>query len=222
MCCGYQCCTGCCSCFSCCCPSGGRQRRQKYLDDPEPAYPPTTQYQSPPMQQYYPPRMPPPPTRNVAPSPPKSSSSPYDEDYLLPYGAMNIHEHDDMEMAPLNAPANADGAGYIVGGSGNKLSRGKMIGGYMELPSSTSYAGYRQPPPPPVVPSRAPGHTYTPPSSPRHAWAYSESNYSREPSSPISPAEPYLPQVDSQEPSARHPSILISGRKPVTPSTMNV
>ena len=111
------------------------------------------------------------------------------------YGAVNYNfqEKDDanVELAPLTGPAGS--SGFIP-----QQLAGRKAGGYMELRSSSelTHPVYRQPP---TIPSRAPGHTYSPPA---YGDADAESVYSR-PSSPISPAEP----------ARRYLSVLISGRK---------
>lgn len=121
ICCGYQCCRGCCSCLSCCCPSGRRRNKSpKYYDDPfhQPPPPPKPTYQQPPA--------PTPPVYRGAvqtatfDSAPKSASSKVDEDSLpaMPTwaGAVNKHvedpnHHDDVELEPLNPPDRKQGAG---------------------------------------------------------------------------------------------------------------
>lgn len=189
LCCGYQCCMGCCGCLSCCCPSGRRRNKQpKYYDDP-------------PFHQPPPPA--PNPTYQASPAPPvyrgavqtatfdnsKSPAAKVDEDALpaMPTWAgatdKRIEDHnshpEDVEMEPLNPQGQVPDRKQ---GAGTPLSHGSA---YADYPPDrgTPVAGYRGFNPTDPYARRSPG--------PAAALAATQDPYGRRSPGVTSPVDPY-------------------------------
>lgn len=238
ICCGYRCCTGCCSC---CCPSGRRRERApKYLDNPIPSapysHPVNTAYQSPYMPSPYNNRFDYTPKAAAASSPVHDDSLPSMPTYDSSARRYGHSTRDDMEMEPLDQPG-------LVPPARSKFGRS----GYMEVPSdaaeplpvhqgqdpyhssSSPYGGQQHYTDHPH--ERAASQSsrlYTPASMSTAPPTYvsmldepeqpSQSRFYNQHQSP--PAElSYDPYSAPTGDEGRHPSILVSGRKPAPGST---